>query len=269
MTTPRAATRARQAALQHLLHGGVTSVPGLADALDVSTSTVRRDLDRMSEAGQVARTYGGARLVAAFEERSVADSAREGTAAKSAVARRAYGLLPDRGRVFIDAGTTCGALAWLLAAAERDDRSRPGRLAVVTRGLETALALASSAEIDLEVVGGRVRRLSHGLVGPLSAMALTRMAFDIAFLGADVVDLERGIGEPTLEETVVKEQVAARSGRTVVLADARKLAGRHAPTWTSLTRPWTLVTDADDEQVPGLSDRARTHGVELVRTGRG
>jgi DeoR/GlpR family transcriptional regulator of sugar metabolism len=51
------------------------------------------------------------------------------------------------------------------------------------------------------VVGGTVRPLSHGLVGPLADLTFARMAFDAAFLGADAVDPAQGLGEPTLDET--------------------------------------------------------------------
>lgn len=245
--TQRSATRARHTALLRLIREGVTSVDDLVAETGVSASTVRRDLARLREEGAVARTYGGALPAEPFHERSVGDSARVRVEAKQAIARLARPLVPAGGQVFLDAGTTCGALARLVAA----DASL-GPLTVVTRGLETAMLLADAEHVELEVVGGRLRRMSHGLVGPLAGLALERMSFDIAFLGADAVDVRRGVGEPTVEETSLKEQVAAVAGRTVVLADASKVGGT-APAWTRLPGPWTLVTDAGDlEPEPGV-----------------
>ncbi|GAA1477185.1 DeoR/GlpR family DNA-binding transcription regulator [Nocardioides aestuarii] len=248
--TQRSATRARHAALLRLIREGVTSVDDLVSETGVSASTVRRDLARLREEGAVARTYGGALATEPFHERSVGDSARVRVEAKQAIARLARPLVPAGGRVFLDAGTTCGALARLVAADES-----LGPLTVVTRGLETALALADAEHVELELVGGRLRRMSHGLVGPLATLALERMSFDVAFLGADAVDLLRGVGEPTVEETALKEQVAGVARRTVVLADVTKLDAA-APAWTRMPGPWTLVTDAT-----GL---AASEGVEVV-----
>lgn len=247
----RAGTRARHAVLLRLIREGVTSVEDLAAESGVSCSTVRRDLARLREGGEVARTYGGAMATAPFHERSVGDSARVRPEAKAAIARLARPLVPVGGRVFLDAGTTCGALARLIAGEED-----LGPLTVVTRGLETALVLADVEHVELELVGGRLRRMSHGLVGPLASLALDRMSFDIAFLGADAVDLHRGVGEPTVEETLLKEQVAGAARRTVVLADATKV-GVDAPSWTRLPGPWTLVTDAPPAGPPGT-------GVEVL-----
>ena len=175
--------------------------------------------------------------------------------AKQRIARAALPLVPAGGRVFLDAGTTCGALARLVA-----DDTTLGPLTVVTRGLETAVVLADAEHVDLELLGGRLRRLSHGLVGPLAALALDRMSFDVAFLGADAVDVRRGVGEPTVEETSLKEQVAGIARRTVVLADATKLEAA-APAWTLMPGSWTLVTD---ETTPDLEAACREAGVALL-----
>lgn len=259
LSSPRAATKARLASLLVLLREGSASVEELAARVGVSESTVRRDLDRLRAEGTVTRTYGGAIVSAPFHERSISESAGQNHAAKAAIARAALELVPTVGIVFLDAGTTCGALAGLLV--DSGEHRRHGTLTVVTRGLETAVALADAEHIDVVMLGGRVRRMSHGLVGPLSDLAIERLAFDVAFLGGDVVDPDRGVGEPTLEETSVKELVAARASRTVVLADAAKLTATVTPAWTRLDRGWTLVTD---DPAAGLRERCAAAGVELI-----
>lgn len=255
MASARAGTRNRHAALLRLIREGVTAVEELAERSGVSASTVRRDLARMRADGEVARTYGGAIATAPFHERPVGDSATLRPEAKTAIARLALPLVVPDGRLFLDAGSTCGALARMLAA----DDTR-GELTVVTRGLETALALADAAHVELHLLGGRLRRMSHGVVGPIAGLSLERMSFDVAFLGADAVAPDRGIGEPTVEETVLKEQVAAVARRTVVLADASKLDAS-APAWTRMPGPWTWTTDAADAD---LRARCASAGVELL-----
>ncbi|WP_324276613.1 hypothetical protein [Blastococcus brunescens] len=143
--------------------------------------------------------------------------------------------MPAEGHVFLDAGTTCLALARVLA-----DR---GPLTVVTRGLETALLLARAPRIRVIMLGGQVQSLSHGVAGALSEVALARLAFDVAFLGADTVDAGRGLGEPTVEETYVKELVAGRSEKVVLLADSSKFVPANAPAWTPIGTSWTVLTD--------------------------
>ncbi len=270
----RRSTRERHEALLKLLRGGTTRVEELADALGVSTSTVRRDLGRLTRDRKVARTYGGALVPEAFHERPVSESALLRRQAKAEIAATARSLVPRTGAVFVDAGSTCTALARQLATTARTAAGVPGEEpggatrggVVVTRGLETASALTGAVGYDVLLLGGRVLPLSHGLIGPLTDLALERLSFEVAFLGADAVDPERGVGEPTLEETAVKERVAARSRRVVVLADATKLRVPDAPAWTRLPPGWTLVTDADAPA--DLESRCALAGVTPLRAPR-
>lgn len=254
----RRGTRRRHELLLSLLRQGTTRVEDLAEALAVSTSTVRRDLGRLGEQQRLARTYGGAVVPESFHERPVTDSARVRPLAKAAIAAAARELIPADGTVFLDAGTTCAALARLLV-----DDCGPGRLTVVTRGLETAMILTEAAAVDTVILGGRVRPLSHGLVGPLTDLGLARFSFDIAFMGADAIDVHRGIGEPTLEETAVKERIAAATRKTVVLGDATKLREPAAPAWTRFDPGWLLITD--DEAPAELDSSAAAVGVTVIR----
>lgn len=232
--TVRRATSERHDAIVALVRSGVDSVEVLAERLSVSASTVRRDLSQLQRQQRIARTYGGALVPEVFHERPFTESERLHREAKSAIAGAAVDLVPPTGTVFVDAGTTCLALARLLL-----DR---GPLTVVTRGLEAAVLLARAPGIDVVMTGGRVRPLSHGVVGPLASLALDRLHFDVAFLGADAIDPTRGLGEPTIEETWVKEQAAARADQVVVLADASKL-GEQAPAWLAVEPPWSVVMD--------------------------
>lgn len=252
--TVRRATRERHDAIVALVRDGVDSVEILSERLSVSPSTVRRDLSQLQRQGRIARTYGGARVPDVFHERPFSESERLNLQAKSAIARVAVDLVPPEGTVFIDAGTTCLALARQLV-----DR---GPLTVITRGLEAAVLLARAAAIDVVITGGRVQPLSHGLVGPLASLALDRLRFDVAFLGADAIDPKRGLGEPTVEETWVKEQAAAYAEQVAVLADSSKL-GQKAPAWVAIEPPWTVVMDAAApadalEQMEARGVRVRT-----------
>jgi DeoR/GlpR family transcriptional regulator of sugar metabolism len=231
----RRATEERREALVALLRAGIDGVETLAEHVGVSTSTVRRDLTQLQREGRIARTYGGALVREVFHERSFNESAGLNAEAKAAIATAAAELVPAEGSVFLDAGTTCLALAHVLA-----DR---GPLTVATRGLEAALLLARAPAVRVIMIGGQVQPLSHGVAGALSEIALGRLAFDIAFLGADTLHPDKGLGEPTVEETYVKELVAGRSGRVVLVADSSKFVPANAPAWTRIDTCWTVLTD--------------------------
>lgn len=93
--------------LVHLIaERGYMNIEELAQLLDVSTQTVRRDIRKLSEQGLITRHHGGAGRVSsvmntAFEQRELSL-----TAEKRAIAEAVADYLPERCTVFITIGTT-------------------------------------------------------------------------------------------------------------------------------------------------------------------
>lgn len=245
----------RRERLLALVSQGVTRADDLAAVLGVTVSTIRRDLGRLVSEGRVVRTYGGA--VAGLQpvsEAPLGERARQHRAAKEAIGRLAASLVEDDQTLLLDAGTTVARLAAAL-------RGRSG-LTVVTSGLSAAEELEPVHDVELYLLGGRVRRISHALVGPLAEAALRRITADLVFLGADGLDPRRGICEATLEQTHLKELMAASAERVVVLADASKLGAAPFEAWAPLDPPWTLVTDSGAD--PAMLERFATAGAQVV-----
>ncbi|MFC7330179.1 DeoR/GlpR family DNA-binding transcription regulator [Marinactinospora rubrisoli] len=233
---------------------GLASVEELAATFDVTASTIRRDLARLTEEGRVARTYGGAMALMAHPEPSLRQRTHEAFAAKRAMARWAAAQVSSGETILLDAGTSVGALAHEL-------RDVP-RLTVATTGLTALERLAGSESVHVECLGGTLRHLSQGFVGPLAEAALERMTFDRVFLGADGVTAENGICEADLQQTRLKELMMGRADRVYVLAHSEKLGRRPFNSWARLPARWVLVTDesADPAALAPFADR----GVEIV-----
>ena len=242
-----AATR-RQRILDLIL-AGQTDVEALGAALDVSLSTIRRDLARLSEDGHLLRTYGGAAPIGlAMPEQPHRQRVAANQAQKQAIARCAAAFVQPGDTIILDAGTTTGALAALLA--DRQD------LRVVTNGLTTIQALAGAPGVELIALGGVLRHISLGFVGAHAERTLRRISAAKAFLGADGVVAGRGICEATDAQASLKELMVAQANEIYVLADAGKLGRAASQAWTPLEREWTLITDdgATDTQLQPFHD---------------
>ncbi|WP_067964225.1 DeoR/GlpR family DNA-binding transcription regulator [Nocardiopsis trehalosi] len=248
-------TRARRAAIVRLATtSGLASVEDLSATFGVTPSTIRRDLAHLEAAGELARTYGGAIAVAAHPEASLRQRLGEAFDAKRAIATWAAAQIRAGETVLLDAGSTTGALAHELRAA-RD-------LTVATTGMTVLEELATAEHVHVECLGGTLRHLSAGFVGPLAEAALSRMTFDRAFLGADGVDARDGICEASLQQTRLKELMAHRSEKVYVLIHSAKLGRRPFHAWARLDPGWTLVTDAD--AAPEALAPFHEAGVEVV-----
>ncbi|HLU53996.1 MAG TPA: DeoR/GlpR family DNA-binding transcription regulator [Pseudonocardia sp.] len=259
----RGSQRRRDEIVRLATASGPASVEELARAFGVTASTIRRDLAALTAEGRLARTYGGAMPVTAHPEPPLRERTGEAFAAKRAIARAAVAEVGPGETVLLDAGSTVGALA-------RELRSVPG-LTVITVGLTALQELSDPAEIDAQGItvhclGGTLRPLSQGFVGPLAEAALERLTFDRAFLGADGVTVE-GLCEADLAQTRLKELMARRAAQVVVLAHGAKLGRRPFHAWARLDPGWRLITD--DGADPRVVDRFRAAGIDVVVAGTG
>ncbi|NKY41203.1 DeoR family transcriptional regulator [Cellulomonas septica] len=235
---------------------GRVDVTALADELDVTPETIRRDLTALERHGLVRRVHGGAIPVERLGfEPGIAD--REGLLAgeKERIAKAALDELPDGGAVIFDAGTTTVRLAELLP----NDRE----LTVVTHALPVATVLATRPGITLHLVGGTVRGRTLAAVGTWAVRALDDIHADVAFVGTNGLSVEHGLTTPDLAEAAVKRALVTNARRTVVLADHTKLGRVDFAHVVPLSAVDTLVTDTGAE--PELVDEIEAAGTRVVR----
>ena len=175
------------------------TVSELADRFNITPETVRRDLDTLEGARAVApgpRGRGGHRpaehVRAKPEERQTQRHDE-----KSRIAAAAVEMIPASrtGSIILDAGTTTERLADDLVEWKP---SGPGdQLLVITNAVPIAYKLAGNDEIQLHVLGGRVRGLTRAIVGAGTIGQLDGPRPDIAFVGANGVHADFGLSTPT------------------------------------------------------------------------
>lgn len=206
----------RRRILEYLEDHGAADVPGLVRELDVSSATVRRDLQLLEQRGHVTRTHGGAvlnRISTAFEP-LYRDKTQERWTEKKAIGALAAELVNDGEVVVLDSGSTTLALA-------RELKAKRG-LTIITTDLHIALELSDVPRFEVIIVGGIVRPGLFSVVGPDAERALGDLHANRAFLGADAIDLAAGVTNASMAEVAVKRHVIASAARPVLLADHSK-----------------------------------------------
>lgn len=252
------ASERREEILRMATANGLASVEELGRHFDVTPSTIRRDLARLADTGQLARTYGGVIAVGTHREPPLLERTREAHAAKRAIGRWAASRVSSGDTVLLDAGTSTSEVAHNL-------RDR-GPLTVVTLGLTPLQELSGARQVEVVLLGGCYREVSQSFIGPLTEAALEGMTFDSAFLGADGVTADRGICEARYEQTRLKTLLGRSAERTYVLAHATKLGARPFNAWARLEANWAVVTD--DSVTPEQLAPFEEAGVEVVVVNR-
>jgi DeoR family transcriptional regulator, fructose operon transcriptional repressor len=223
----------------------------LAALFGVSESTIRRDLQLLSETGVVERTHGGVLPPSRFEP-SFRQKETENRAQKRAIARAAANLVQPGHAVFLDGGTTALELA-------RELRVRTD-ITVASNSVPIAVELAN--RLRLILTGGSVKESTLALVGPIAERSIEQMHVDIAFIGMNGVSSTAGFTTPTWEEAATKVRMIRAGRMAVVLADSSKLG---TVTFAHVARPdevELLITDeaASAKEVEAL----RSAGLEVL-----
>ncbi|BAJ76182.1 transcriptional regulator of sugar metabolism [Microbacterium testaceum StLB037] len=223
---------------------GRVSVVDLARRFDVTTETVRRDLDRLESTGSLRRVHGGAVGVdrASTAESTLTERRERQGDAKRAIAAAAAAVLGStfRGSVFVDAGTTAAAVAAALPSA----LSASTGVEVVTHSLEAAHLLAGEERLSLTTIGGRVRGVTAAAVGAHTVRAIGQLRPDIAFVGTNGLSAGFGLSTPDPEEAAVKTAIIQSARRVVLVADAAKFGEELLVSFARLDEIDVLVTDA-------------------------
>jgi DeoR/GlpR family transcriptional regulator of sugar metabolism len=224
----------RKALVDLLSASGSLRIEDLAGRFQVSTMTIRRDLQAMEDYGLVRRVRGGAvRGAANFESRE-----HRAGRAKQKIARKLSTLVPSGGvGVCMDASSTVCVLAGSMPQAEN--------LSVVTDGIETFLTLNRDPNVHAYLTGGQKDPNAGSLIGPLASAALRQFSFARAFLSGAAVDPSFGTSEFSAEECEIKRLMAELSDHVVMAVDSQKLGAGSA----ARCLPWEgidlMVTELD------------------------
>lgn len=216
----------------------------VAQELDVSEDSIRRDLRELADAGRLVRVYGGA-LPVPPADRPVDQRHSLATDSKERVARRAVALLRPASTIVLDAGTTTLAMARLLPTGIG--------LTVITPSPAVALTVAEHSDARVLMIGGELARHSMVAGGPLAMEALQHLSADVFFLGVTGIDPEHGLTTGNVDDAVTKRAIAARCAATYVLGSEEKIGAiSHFPV-VALDAVAGIVTDPLDRN-PLIAD---------------
>ena len=250
----------RRRILEEVRRRGSVSVTTLAQQLDVSGMTIRRDLESLAAEGRLDKVHGGATLRrgASAEELDFDLTSERHLAEKEEIASAALELIEPGMSVGISAGSTTWTFARRLAGV--DD------LTIVTNSLRVAEEFRRIDPARIVVLTGGVRTPSDALVGPVAEQALRTLHCDVVFLGVHGVDVTAGLTTPNLAEAETNRALVASGGDLVVLADHTKFGRVGLTTIVPLSAVDTLITDTSAD--PGAVAAAREH-IEDVRLAGG
>jgi DeoR family transcriptional regulator of aga operon len=214
------------AALEPFASQSQLEVDQIATTPDVSTATIRRNLDHFEQQQLVMRTRGSAVANGVAYDLPLRHKTAHRAPKKQHIAqlaagprrerqgRRSQRRHEDHGGRLRAGDATAPRRHTTIVSDRRDERAN------------LAYEVTVRARFKIVVTGGVARPQPYGLVEPLAARALEDVTLDIAFIG--VVGLDPDLDATAYDEgePEINGLLALRARRVVVVADASKLGRR-------------------------------------------
>jgi DeoR family glycerol-3-phosphate regulon repressor len=198
---------------------GFVSIKALARDFDITSQTVRRDINALCAHGSLSRYHGGAGLPSTVENTAYQTRKVQNAEGKQRIGAAVARLIPDQASLFITLGTTTNAAARALA-------SHRG-LRVITNNLEIASLLCTADEAEVMVAGGVVRPLDGGVTGEAAADFFRNFQVDYALIGISGIEPDGTLLDFDYREVRLLRVIMANARKVYLLVDANKY-GRNA-----------------------------------------
>ena len=235
--------------------GSVTAVE-IAKTLDISETTIRRDLDKLARKTLVRRTHGGAMSTITVGQEMKFDVQKEKfIKEKKKIVLAAYMLIEKNDVIFIEAGTT--GLQTALNITNKKN------LTIITNSCDIAAVLSkTNPGYTIIVSGGILKVDTHSLIGPLADSTIKKINADKAFIGITGMDLKKGITAANQIEAQTKKAVIDSAKKVIALCDHSKLGHVSTNFVAPLEKIDVLITDSEADQK--LLRKIKELGVEVI-----
>jgi len=230
------------------------SVEELAQKLDVTTQTVRRDVKAMVDAKLLARYHGGVGLLSSTENIAYPQRQVMNAEAKQRIGKAVAARVPDGCSLILNLGTTTEEVARAL--------HRHNHLHVVTNNLNVASMLASNTSSEVIVTGGVVRARDRGIVGEATIDFIRQFKVDIGIIGISSIEFDGVLRDFDAREVKVAQTIIEQSRQVWLVADSSKFGRQALVKMAHLSQIDVLFTDAPPP--PELAKLLQETEVEVV-----
>lgn len=205
----------RQTTILHLLSElGIVRVSDLAQKMQVTEETIRRDLEKLESQGLIKKIHGGAIAVKVNEmEQPFSEREISNLDVKNRLARAAMRLIRPGDSIALDASTTVLQLAKIIPNATH---------LILTYSLSVQMALTNHDEITVFSCGGRLLPHSMSLGGPMAEKFIEQFHVDKVFLSCRGLSIRRGISDANELQSHMKRKLVSIANEAILLVDHSK-----------------------------------------------
>lgn len=211
----------------------------IAEILEISLATVRRDLNELSQSNSIKKIFGGAKSLSkksyVTSEEDMIQKNKHNMLEKNEIGKYAARLIEDDDFVYMDAGTSVEAIVPYITAKGAS---------FVTNSIGIARELAT-LKYKVFILPGEVKLTTDSITGIAASEYLKKFNFKLGFFGTNGID-ELGFTTPDINEAIVKREALKRCLRAYVVSDHSKFGKVSQVTfWEDLSLE--IITDKKEK----------------------
>lgn len=215
------------------------TISELVSLLNISESTVRRDLTILDKEKKLIKVHGGAisnKNTHIMQEESLEYKRFVNQDEKKIIAQRAASLIKPKDFVYIDAGTTTYEMISFI-----NEKSAT----YLTNSIPIAQSLISK-NLNTIILGGKIKCNTQAIIGSFAKEYLQNFNFTISFFGCNGISLKNGYTTPDIEEAIIKKTAIEKSDKSFILCDSSKFNLVSSITFASLKEAFIITTKIKD-----------------------
>ncbi|MBO6508554.1 MAG: DeoR/GlpR transcriptional regulator [Roseibium sp.] len=210
----------RQAEIADLVQkAGFASVEELADRFEVTTQTIRRDVNGLCELGILRRTHGGVEPPAPASNIHYSTRQILNLAGKQVIAKQVADVIENNQSIAFSIGTTPEIVMQALVAHDK--------LAIFTNNLNVAFTASINPSFQVTIAGGRLRHGDRDILGSSARAFFSNYKVDIGVFGVAGVDEDGTLLDFHEDEVSARQSILANSRKSYLVLDHSKF-GRSA-----------------------------------------
>lgn len=223
--------------LETLRREGVCSISNLADSLQVSTETLRRDIRLLAAKGLVIKSHGNVHWPDRRDDQPLQRRLSANMAAKRLIAATAAREISDGESLLIDTGST----NIYVAEALRGHRN----LTAITNSAPIAQHLTQGSGNRVFLAGGEMRADDNASFGPATLAFFGQFSAQTAIISAAALSADDGLMDNHLCEAEVCRLLIQHAERVIVVGDQTKFSAKGLIAVCPFSDIDLLVTDAE------------------------
>lgn len=238
------ATEREEFIRKKIISKGIVYVTDLVKELNVTSPTIRNDLDKLvKKYDDLDRIHGGVIYKKTEEEKTLtevitgySERSFENIQLKKAIARKSLDLIEDGDTLLLDSSSTCFELASILSETEK-------RVTIITNGLSTGTVLKQNPKLTVIMIGGMLKPGSNTIYDEFNSPIYTMFNIDKYFFSASGLSIKSGFSEFNIMEVKNKKANVENSRIAIALIDSTKFDKDSTSTFCSLKNIDYLISD--------------------------